>query len=195
MAARAARVASAALVLVLTCPTPAGAGGGRYVFAGGTAHEQAQVRAALEASSFDWGVVPQLITIHIAPRLDSCALPGHVMLDADLLDSGRFAWGVVQHEYAHQVDFFVLDDAARARLAVALGGSSWWQTSAGQAHGDLTGERFASSLAWAYWPSPENVMRPDSPEDEAGSLPPPALRSLLSGLLAAAAPGNARSTS
>ncbi|HEY2935573.1 MAG TPA: hypothetical protein VGJ25_03185 [Gaiellaceae bacterium] len=181
--------ASTALVLVLTCVAPASAGGGRYLFAGGTAHEQAQVRAALEASSFDWGLVPLLITIHIAPGLDSCALPGHVILDADLLDSGRFAWGVVQHEYAHQVDFFVLDDPARARLAAALGGSSWWQTATWEAHGDLTGERFASSLAWAYWPSAENVMRPESAEDEAGSLPPLAFRALLSRLLGAAVPG------
>ena len=186
LAACAAGVASTALVLVLTCVAPASAGGGRYVFAGGTAHEQAQVRAALEASSFDWGLVPQLITIHIAPGLDTYALPGQMMLDADLLDSGRFAWGVVQHEYAHQVDFFVLDDAARARLAVALGGSSWWQPGTWEAHGDLTGERFASSLAWAYWPSAENVMRPESIEDEAGSLPPVAFRVLLSRLLAAA---------
>ena len=31
--------------------------------------------------------------------------PGQIWLDASLLDSGRFSWGVVQHEYAHQVDF------------------------------------------------------------------------------------------
>jgi hypothetical protein len=34
------------------------AGGGAYVFSGGSEAARAQVRAALEASSFDWGLVP-----------------------------------------------------------------------------------------------------------------------------------------
>ena len=34
-------------------------------------------------------------------------------IDADSLDAGRFAWGEVQHEYAHVVDFALLDDRAQ----------------------------------------------------------------------------------
>ena len=181
---RAAGVALAALALAGGSAPLASASGGQYVFSGGTPREQAQVRAALDASSFDWNLVPRVITIQIARGLDSSALPGLVMLDADLLDAGRLSWGVVQHEYAHQVDFLVLDDADRARLTAALGGSSWWQTSAAEAHADLTGERFASSVAWAYWPSGDNVMRPASARDEAGSLPAASFRALLTQLLA-----------
>jgi hypothetical protein len=48
--------------------------------------------------------------------------PGHVFLDSDLLKAGRFSWGTVQHEFGHQVDFLLLDDAKRAMLAGALGG-------------------------------------------------------------------------
>jgi hypothetical protein len=95
---------------------------------------------------------------------------------------------VIQHEYAHQVDFFLLDDATRARLAGRLGGESWWQTSAGLAHQALASERFASSLAWAYWPSPDNVLRPSSTGDEAGALAPVDFRLLLGDVLGVSVP-------
>jgi len=176
------RTALAALAVALSLAPSGLAAGGRYAFVGGSAGEREQVRAALEISSFNWSLVRQLITIHIRPGLDSGAIPGHLFLDADLLDTGPFAWGVVQHEYAHEVDFFLLDDAIRAQLAAALGGSAWWQTEAAQTHGELASERFASSLAWAYWPSPANVMRPDSVQDEAGALAPAAFRGLLADL-------------
>jgi hypothetical protein len=180
------RIARAALALLtssLVLAGPAAGSGGRYVFAGGSPAERLQVRAALDASRFDWDLVPAQITIHIAPGIASSALPGHVFLDADLLDAGTFAWGVVQHEYAHQVDFFLLDDARRARLAAALGGASWWQTQPALPHAQVTCERFASTLAWAYWPSPENSMRPGSAADEAGAIAPSAFRALLMHIL------------
>src|SRR5947209_12150981 len=85
--------------------------GGRYVLDGGTAAQQAQVKKALDASSFDWNLVPATITIHISRGHTSEAVKGEIWLDADLLNAGTFAWGVVQHEYAHHVDFFLLDDA------------------------------------------------------------------------------------
>ena len=59
------------------------------------------------------------------PTTSSEAVPGKIFLDPGLLDSGEFAWGVVQHEYAHLVDFALLNDATRARLDGALGGSVW----------------------------------------------------------------------
>src|SRR4051812_45873342 len=95
--------------------------GGTYVFDGGTRAEQAQVKAALAVSSFDYFVIPGTVTIHIARGLSSSAARGQIWLDADLLDAGRLSWGVVQHEYGHQVDYSVLTDADRAQLQQLLG--------------------------------------------------------------------------
>jgi hypothetical protein len=187
--------AAAALLIVATLAllfTPGAlAGGGRYAFDGGTPAEQAQVHGALEASAFDWSVVPVTVTVHIARGIGSSAAPGQIWLDADLLDSGTYAWGVVQHEYAHQVDFFLLSAAARAQLLAALGGASWWQSSAAARapdgtlqHASLTSERFASTLAWAYWQSPANTLRPHSRSDESGAMAPARFRQLLATLLA-----------
>src|SRR5262249_27769736 len=153
-----------------TVAAPAAAAGGSVAFRGGTQAEQAQVRAALDASSFNWSVIPRRVTVVIARGAAPSATAGTVTLDASLLDTGRFSWGVVQHEFAHEVDFSVLDDADRAVLAAALGGTAWWPNGAALEHGSLTCERFASTLAWAYWPSADNVMRPDSSTDEAGAV-------------------------
>src|SRR5437773_8727107 len=136
-------LAAAAALLVLA--GGAQAAGGTYTFDGGTRAEQSQVRAALNASAFNWSIVPGTVVIHIGRAHDCEALPGEIWLDSDLLHSGQFAWGVVQHEYAHQVDFQVLTDANRSVLAPAVGGTSWWGT--GLAHGSMAGERFASSIA------------------------------------------------
>ena len=167
----------------------AAARGGHYTFDGGTPVEQRQVEAALDTSSFDWGLVPSEITIHIAPRTDTRAAPGEIWLDAGLVDAGTFAWGLIQHEYAHQVDFFLLDDARHAQLA-ALGGKAWWSPNGlatapngTLAHADLTSERFASTLAWAYWPSTQNAMRPTSVTDESAAMAPAAFRALLGRVL------------
>jgi hypothetical protein len=173
----------AAAAVALGSALPAKAAGGRYVFDGGTAREQATVREALDASAFPWSLVPTEIAIHIRRGAPTGATAGTIALDADLLDSGRFAWGVVQHEYAHQVDFFLLDAARRAELASALGGRTWWRDTTGTPHDQLTSERFASTLAWSYWPSQENVMRPTSGGDEAGALPPADFRFLLEEVL------------
>ena len=173
----------AALLAAATSAQAAVAGGGNYAFDGGTRAERAQVRAALDASLFDWSVVPEQITIRIAPGLACSARAGTIELDSGLLDAGRFSWGVIQHEYAHQVDFFLLDDAMRARLAGRLGGESWWETSSRLAHQALTSERFASTLAWSYWPSQDNVLRPSSPDDEAGTVAPADFRALLANVL------------
>ena len=125
-------------------------------------------------------------------KKDSEATYGQIWLDGTLLDSGIFSWGVVQHEYGHQVDFFALNDSRRAMLAV-LGGKAWWAAGAATsgapngtlAHAELTSERFASTLAWAYWQSPSNSMRPTSPNDESAAMAPAAFRSLMTRVLAA----------
>jgi hypothetical protein len=138
------------------------------------------VEAALDASSFDYSVVPGPISIHIRRDAATEATPGNIYLDPNLLDAGRFAWGVVQHEYAHEVDFLVLTDADRAQLQTALGGTSWCS---GAVHAQLACERFADLVSWAYWQSPDNCLRPASAADEGGRLAPAAFRALLTRLL------------
>lgn len=159
------------------------ASGGNYTFAGGTPAEQATVHAALQASSFNWGLIPSTITINIGAYGDSYSTYGNVYLDASLLDSGRFSWGVVQHEMGHQVDFFLFDDTKRAALDTALGGQNWCYSVQGLAHSDYGCERFASELAWAYWPSADNSMKPGPGNVEASGMPVVAFRALLAQML------------
>src|SRR2546423_8681515 len=157
---RASVLAAACLCLLLVVPASALAGGGRYSFDGGTAAERGQVRAALQASSFDWNVVPVRIAIHIQRGVASQASPGQIWLDASLLDAGAYSWAVVQHEFAHQVDWLVLTDADRAALQAPLGGSSWGPSGEGLSHDDNPCEAFATSIALAYRPSPHNASPP-----------------------------------
>jgi len=162
------------------------AAGGRYAFDGGTARERAQVTAALDASSFDWGLVPGTVTIHLRHGGPSHSLPGAIFLDADVLDAGMFGWAVVQDEYAHQVDFRLLDVSARDLLREALGAEAWWHGDVpGVAHARLGCERFASTLVWSYWQSPDNAYRPTSADDESAAMAPAAFRSLLARLVGA----------
>lgn len=171
------------VLAALALPGQAFAGGGSYVFEGGSAKERASVRGALEASSFDWGLVPGTVTIHIARVGTSYATPGHIWLDAELLASGRFSWGIVQHEYAHQVDFLLLGTDARRQLQSRLGGRAYCGETPGVAHGDNACERFASVLAWVYWPSRDNALRPASASDESAAMAPAAFRALLATLI------------
>ncbi len=53
------------LALAFVIPASAQAAGGDYTFQGASANERSTVRAALNASSFDWGVVPKQITVHV----------------------------------------------------------------------------------------------------------------------------------
>ena len=95
-----------------------------------------------------------------------------------------FAWGVVQHEFAHQVDFLLLNDAQRAELERLLHASVWCSDGVPTLpHSSFGCERFASTLAWAYWQSPDNVMRPAGANAEGGALAPAAFRSVLKGML------------
>jgi hypothetical protein len=182
---RSLRFALVALASVLALAGTAHASGGRYSFDGGNAYERAQVGQALNASAFDWNIVPGQVTIHIARGLpNSEAQPGEIWLDAALLDAGVFSWGSVQHEYAHQIDFLLLDDAQRAALAAQLGGYAWWQTGPIRyQHAQLTSERFASTLAWAYWPSPQNSLKPTSKKDESAAMNPARFRALMTQLI------------
>lgn len=176
-----------ALVPLLTAmliAAPAGdAVGGHVAFDGGTPAERAQVLSALAASNFNWNVLPQVV-VHIAENTDSFATPGEVWLDAHLLDAGRFAWGVVQHEFGHQVDFLLLTDTDRARFERLLGAKTWCDRTKDLPHGAYGCERFASTLAWAYWPRHDNCMRPASSRDESAAMSPGAFRLELERTLA-----------
>jgi len=171
---------AAVLVAAFVIPASAQAAGGDYIFEGASAAERSTVRAALNASSFDWSVVPKQVTVHVGRYGVSHATPGHVWLDRGLLASGRFAWATVMDEYAHQVDFFVLDPARRSLLQQRLGASAWCYEVSGLAHSAHGCERFASMVAWAYWPSKDNAYRPASPADESAAMPAGAFRTLLS---------------
>jgi hypothetical protein len=172
-----------AILAALALPATAHARGGNYVFDGATAAEQATVRAALDASRFDWDVVGARITIHVRRGIVSHSTPGHIWLDRDLVRAGRFAWATIQDEYAHQLDFFRFDDDVRRRLTAALGAKDWCYGVRGLAHADYGCERFASMLVWTFWPSSENAYRPRSRADEAATLPPARFRALLSSVL------------
>ena len=134
-------------------------------------------------SSFNWSIVPGPITI--TPTPVSEAIPGEIILDSNLLDSGEFSWGVVQHQYAHQVDFALLDDTMHAQLNAALGGTVWCYADSPTPlmHDQYGCERFASTLARAYWQSPENCMKPSYIAGESGGISPAAFRALITTLL------------
>ena len=176
---------AATVALALVLPASALAGGGNYGFDGATPAERATVRAALNASAFDWSLVPQRVTIHVGDVGTSHSRPGHIWLDRGLLATGRFAWATVMDEYAHQVDFSLLDPFRRSILQQRLGASAWCYEVAGLAHGSYGCERFASMVAWAYWPSRESSYRPRTANDESAAMPAAEFRRLLSSLVGA----------
>jgi len=71
----------------------------------------------------------------------------------------RFARALIVGSGATLVDFSLLTDPMRSHLQTLLGGSSWWDGP----HDSIACERFADAVSWAYWPSPDNVLRPDRP--------------------------------
>ncbi len=172
-------VALSALATALIISQSAFASGGNYVIQGGTASEQATVHQALNASSFNWGIVPQQISIVITPKPTSEATQGTIWLDPSLLDSGEFSWGVVQHEYAHEVDFFLLNDTERATIQADLGAQAWCWDTPGLQHNQYGCERFASTIAWAFWQNSQNCMSPAAISGESGGMNPAAFRALI----------------
>jgi hypothetical protein len=181
----------AALPLLLTCAAAlalagdAAARGGDYHVEGGSAYHRAQVRAALEASSFDWNAVPAHVTVHLVRGAAPTASPGHVWLDPRLLEAGVFSWAIVQDEYAHQVDFFLLGEEQRRILNALLGTEVWcYGERPGLSHAAYGCERFTSTFVWAYWPVAANSYRPRSVADEAAAMDPVRFRRILPALIA-----------
>jgi hypothetical protein len=155
-----------------------------YSFDGGSKAEWAVIRSALAASAFDWSLIPGHVTIHIHRRGFCSASKGEIWLSAALLHQGQASWGLVQHEYAHQVAFFLLDDADRARLDKLLGGKEWWPGRSVLRHDQYGAERFASTFAWSYWPSRHNSLIRFA-RGEATAMPAARFRRLIAGLLGA----------
>lgn len=158
------------------------AAGGHYTVVGGTPRDAVQIRRALNASTFDWSLVPDEISIHIGGS-ESLSTRGHIWISPRLLASGVFSWGIVQHEYAHQVEFFLFDDAQRARMMRELKASDWCYGTPGLLHAQYGCERFASTLAWAYWPERRNSQRPVLSTDESAAMAPARFRLLLGSML------------
>ena len=151
-----------------------------YAVDGGNARDRAQIEAALAASSFDWSLLPQ-IQVHVRSGVPARSAPGHVWLSPELLATGRFAWAVIQDEFAHQVDFFLLDEGDREFLNATLGGDLWYGR--GLPHARRGVERFTSTFVWAYWPARENSYRPRTLRDESAALEPRLFRALLAQML------------
>jgi hypothetical protein len=70
--------AAALFVLVLPGSAHSASAGADLAFDGGSARERAQVRTALRTSSFDWGLVPERVTVHIGAYGTSRSAPGHI---------------------------------------------------------------------------------------------------------------------
>lgn len=174
---------AATVATALVLPATALGGGGDYAFEGATRAERATVRAALEASSFDWGLVSERVTIHVGRYGTSHATPGHIWLDRDLVATGRFAWPTIMDEYAHQVDFFVLDDSQRSLLQQRLGASAWCYEVDSLPHSAYGCERFSSMLAWAYWPAKDSAYRPRTADSESAAMPAVEFRRVLASLV------------
>ena len=183
---RALRAALACALVTLAIAGTARAAGGSYVIDGATPAQQQQVKSALDASSFPWSIVPQQIQIHVGSGIATQSTAGQIWLDGNLLDTGSFSWGLVQHEYAHQVDFLLFHDAARTALNRVLGARTWcWGAGPDLDHAQYGCERFASTLAWSFWQSPDNALQPQGPSDESAALPPARFKALLGALLKA----------
>lgn len=171
-----------AIGLALLVVPAASARGGHYTFDGGTEYERQQVVSALNVSAFNWSVVPWTVTIRIrrANFWDGSsggpnggyASPKLIVLDSALLERGDVSWGYVQHEYAHEVDESRFNDAIRRRLTYLLVGRTWWMKP-GLPHAMAGAERFASTLAWTYWPSPQNALGTWAGNESHAMLPGP----------------------
>lgn len=166
------------------------AGPVNLAFDGGTPAQRATVRDALDASKFDWSILWAGVIVHIKRNLpDSLETQGrNIWIDPGLLDAEKDAWGPVEHEFAHEVDYQVLTDPDRQKLWQLLGGSAIaWCPSDNAVpkvpHSNRACERFASMVAWSYWQSPDNTMQPSSKNDESAAAPPAQFRNLLNKLL------------
>lgn len=177
------KVALAALVAALTLAGTAAAADVR--FDGGTPFEQQQVTQALASWRVDTSSLPT-ITVHVVPPSDphlgngaaaGYSIPGDVWLSSYWLDFGQAGWGFVQHEFGHELDYYVLTDAQRAELMKLFGASTWCDHS--QPYTERACEWFASELSWAFWPTQTNLQDPGTTNGLSGHVDPAKLRALI----------------
>ena len=174
-----------AVLLALALAPPALAKGGHYAFDGATPAQQDTIRKALDASLFDWSLVPWTVVVHVSTAAPTAHTNrGEIWINPTVLGQGQASWTVVQHEYAHQVDFAFLTASDHATLLPVLGGKLWWLSLAtGYRHDEYGAERFASTLAWSY---SQDLGKPDAapqPGSESAAMAPPAFRAMLRSLL------------
>jgi hypothetical protein len=164
--ARILRTTLVALLASLALAGTAQAAGGDYVIELRSPEAQATVRAALDASRFNFDRIPAQITIRISHCGCAGAREGIIVLDESVvLDTSlgaRYSWGLIQHEYAHQIDYFLFQDDDRAAVRRTLGGKDWCYEVGGLAHDEHGCERFADVFSWAFWPTQDNVLRADA---------------------------------
>jgi hypothetical protein len=186
--ARSFRTTLIALLASLALAGTAQAAGGNYVIEGGSPQTQETVRAALNASSFDFNRVPAQITIKISRCGCAGARPGVIVLDEAVLSDtslgSRYSWGIIQHEYAHQIDYFLFQESDRAAVRRTLGGQDWCYEVARLGHDEHGCERFADVFSWAFWPAKGNILRADA-KAIAPKMTPKKLRAFVNRLLAA----------
>jgi hypothetical protein len=108
-----------------------------------------------------------------------------------MLDSRHSRW-FIPFVSAHQVDYLLFDDAQRALLLRELGGRERCYSVPGLAHDQYGCERFASTSAWSFWPSPENSMRRTYRRNESAAMAPAKFRALVSSLTRRTAQRTAR---
>ena len=82
----------------------------------------------------------------------------------------------------------MLDQSLRAQLTTELGARQWCYESPSLPRGANGCERFSAMLAWAYWPSAQNSMRPTGPGDWSASMSAADFRALLAQLIGAPDP-------
>jgi hypothetical protein len=175
-----------ALFASLALAGTAQAADGNYVLEGGSPEAQETVRAAVEASRFDFDSIPTQITIRISSCGCAGARPGLIVLDGAVVTDtslgDRYSWGVIQNEFAHQVDFSLFDDADRAAMRGLVGGKDWCYERAGLLHDQHGCERFSDVFTWAFWPTKQNIFRAHA-KALAPQMTAKELRGFINGLL------------
>ena len=73
----------------------------------------------------------------------------------------------------------------QAQLTAQLGATQWCYENRLLPPGANACERFAATLAWAYWPTPENSLKPVGPRDWSASMNARTFRILLARLIGA----------
>jgi hypothetical protein len=150
-------------LVALALPGAAGAADVALEFSGGSDAARAEVLAALDASAFDWSLIGRPVTVQIYACGCAGSRPGVVVVDETMLAAspyGRaYTWGIVQHEFAHQVWWYALDDGRRSQFQTLLGGADLCYEQPGLPHDAHACELFASTLGWAYWPVAGNPMQ------------------------------------